>query len=114
MKHLDNNGRRSRAILAGGILFMGGQVASDWSAGITEQTRQALTRIDELLAEAGGNRGSIVSATIWLKSMDDYEAMNAVWDAWIDTDAAPTRACGVVEMADPGILVEIIPTAVIA
>ncbi|MBU2961652.1 RidA family protein [Citreicella sp. C3M06] len=113
MKHFDNNGRRSRAVLANGVLYMGGQVADDWSADAAEQTRQALARIDALLAEAGGDRSAVVSATIWLKSMDDYKAMNAVWDGWVNRDAAPARACGVVEMADPRILVEIIPTAVL-
>lgn len=113
MKHIDNNGRRSRAVVANGTVFMGGQVADDWTADITEQTRQTLARIEAVLAEAGSDKSKVVSAQIWLKSMEDYAAMNAVWDAWIDRDRAPSRSCGVVEMADPGILVEIIPTAVL-
>lgn len=113
MKHIDNNGRRSRAIIANGTIFMGGQVADDLSADITEQTRQTLARIETILTENGSDKTKMVSAQIWLKSMDDYAAMNAVWDQWINADGAPTRACGVVEMADPRILVEIIPTAVL-
>ncbi len=113
MQHIDNNGRRSRAIVANGTIFMGGQVADDFTADAAEQTRQALARIDAILTQAGSDRSKLVSAQIWLKSMEDYAAMNAVWDAWIDRDRAPTRSCGVVEMADPGILVEIIPTAIL-
>lgn len=113
MKHIDNNGRRSRAVIANGMVFMGGQVAEDWTADAAEQTRQALARIDAILAEAGTDRSAVVSAQIWLKSMDDYAAMNAVWDGWVNPEGAPARACGVVEMADPGILVEIVPTAVL-
>lgn len=113
MKHIDNNGRRSRAIIANGTVFMGGQVADDWDADITEQTRQTLARIESILLEAGSDKSKLVSAQIWLRSMDDYAAMNAVWDAWIDPAGAPTRSCGVVEMADARLRVEIIPTAIL-
>jgi enamine deaminase RidA (YjgF/YER057c/UK114 family) len=111
MRHIDNNGRRSRAVVANGVIYMGGQVADDWKADITVQTRQTLARIDAILAEAGSDKTKVVSAQIWLKSMDDYEAMNAVWDAWIDPARAPARSCGVVAMAHEDLLVEIIPTA---
>lgn len=113
MKHIDNNGRRSRAIVANGTVFMGGQVGDDWSADITVQTQQALARIDSILASVGSDKSKVVSVQIWLKTMDDYDAMNAVWDAWIDRERAPARACGVVEMADPRIRVEMIPTAIL-
>jgi enamine deaminase RidA (YjgF/YER057c/UK114 family) len=113
MKHIDNNGRRSRAVVANGMVFMGGQVGDDWTADITVQTRQALARIDAILAGVGSDKSKIVSVQIWLKTMDDYDAMNAVWDAWIDRDRAPARACGIVEMADPGIRVEMMPIAIL-
>ncbi len=113
MRHIDSNHRRSRAIVAGGVVYMGGQVADDWTADVAEQTRQALARIDALLAEAGSSRDKVVSATIWLKTMDDYEAMNAVWDAWVDPARPPTRCCGVVQMAYDALRVEIIPLAVL-
>lgn len=113
MKHIDNNGRRSRAVVANGTVYMGGQVADDWTADVATQTRQALARIDAILAEAGSDKSKVVAAQIWLKTMDDYDAMNAVWDAWVDPAGAPTRSCGVVEMAHEGLRVEIIPTAVL-
>ena len=113
MKYIDKNSRRTRAITANGTIFMGGQVASDFDSGIRIQTEQALGKIDELLAEAGSRRNKVVHVTIWLKSMDDYGIMNEVWDAWVDKEHPPTRACCEVPMADERILVEFIPTAVI-
>ncbi|MCW2306696.1 RidA family protein [Rhodobium gokarnense] len=111
MKHIDNNGRRSRAVVANGAVYLGGQVANDWDGDITAQTRETLARIDAVLKEAGSSRDKLVQATIWLKTMDDYDAMNAVWDAWIDKERAPARMCGVTEMADERIRIEIIGIA---
>ena len=113
MQRIDKNTRRSRAVVTGGIVYMGGQVADDWNADIRTQTRQALARIDAILTEAGSSRDRLISATIWLKDMADYEGMNEVWDAWIDRDNPPTRACGEVRMADDRLLVEIIATAAV-
>ena len=70
------------------------------------RSRQTLARIETLLNENGSDNINMVSAKIWLKSIDDYAAMNAVWDQLIYADGAPTRACGVVERVNPRDLVE--------
>lgn len=113
MKRIDKNARRTRAIVANNTVYMGGQVGKNWDADIRTQTREALEGIDALLAEAGSSREKVVSVTIWLKTMDDYDAMNEVWDEWIDNDNPPCRACAVAPMADERILVEFIPTAIL-
>lgn len=113
MKRIDKNHRRSRAVVTGGMIYLGGQVADDKAADIRAQTAQTLAKIDELLAECGSSRSKLVSATIWLKSMDDYAGMNEIWDRWIDVDNPPTRACGEVRLADDGYRIEIIATAVL-
>jgi len=48
---------------------------------------------------------------VWLKTMDDFDAMNAVYEAWVPEGCAPARACGRVEMASPELLVEFTVTA---
>lgn len=103
IRRIDSNGRRSRVVVHNGTLHFVGDIG--------QQTQEALARIDKLLAEGGSERRKVLSATIWLKDMADYAGMNAVWDRWIDPEHAPARCCGVVEMADPGIKVEIILTA---
>ena len=62
-------------------------------ASIAEQTLAILTQIEELLAAAGTDKTKALSATIWLTSMDDFDEMNAVWDAWTKGGNAPCRAC---------------------
>ena len=109
----DRNHRRSRAVVHGNTLYIGGQIGTDLDGDITVQTQQALAQVDKLLAEAGTDRSKVLSVVLWIKSMDDFAAMNAVWDAWIDTDNPPTRCCGQVEMANPRILFEITAVAAI-
>jgi len=100
----------SQAAIHGGTVYLGGQVGT-LGADITEQTRQVLASIDRLLAEAGSDKSRILQAIVWLADMADFDAMNAVWDGWVDRENAPVRACGQSQLADPGYRVEIIITA---
>ena len=110
---LDQNARRSRAVIAGGMVYLAGQVADDKMLDIGGQTRQVLQKIDDLLAQAGTSRDRLVTAQIWLASMSDFAGLNAVWDAWVVPGETPTRCCGKVELADPGFRVEIVVTALL-
>ena len=113
MQRLDQNFRRSRAIVANGMVYLAGQVADDKTADIKVQAQQALAKIDQLLTEAGTDRSKLVSVTIWLKTMADFDGFNEVWDAWVTPNQTPTRACGEVRMADDGYRVELIPVAML-
>lgn len=108
---IDQNARRSRASVFGDLVFLAGQVADEKTGDIASQTRQALAKVDDMLSRAGTDKSRLLSVQIWLKSMADFDAMNAVYDAWVVPGDAPTRACGRVELADPGYLVEIIAIA---
>jgi enamine deaminase RidA (YjgF/YER057c/UK114 family) len=108
---IDQNARRSRASVFGDLVFLAGQVADDKSGDIVGQTREALAKVDDMLARAGTDKSRALSVQIWLKSMDDFEAMNAVYDAWVVPGDTPTRCCGKVELADPGYRVEIVVIA---
>ena len=110
---LDQNARRSRAVIAGGMVYLAGQVADDKMLDIGGQTRQVLQKIDDLLAQAGTSRDRLVTAQIWLASMSDFNGLNAVWDAWVVPGETPTRCCGQVELADPAFRVEIVVTALL-
>lgn len=112
---LVTNSRRGRAVVFNGMVFVGGQVAEDRSLGIREQTRQALAKIDKVLADAGSDRSRLLSAQIWLKDISrDFAGMNEVWDGWIASETAPARATAQCEMGAPDVLVEIVVTAAVA
>jgi enamine deaminase RidA (YjgF/YER057c/UK114 family) len=89
----NESGKRfSQAVSAGGLVFLAGQVATDTSADVRGQTRQALAAVDRLLAAAGSRRDQLVSVTIYLRDIADYAVMNEVWDTWLGADAKPARA----------------------
>ncbi|TSP09548.1 RidA family protein [Cupriavidus campinensis] len=111
---LDQNHRRSRAVIANGMVFLAGQVADDKSGDIASQAREALAKVDALLAEAGTDRRRALTAQIWLADMADFDGFNAVWDAWVVPGETPTRCCGKVELAGPAYRVEIVITALLA
>jgi enamine deaminase RidA (YjgF/YER057c/UK114 family) len=113
IKHIDQNQRRSRAIVHNGIVYTAGQVPDDMNLDISGQAKQVLSKIDALVAEGGSDKSRILTAQVWLRTMDDFAAFNAVWDSWVVQGATPTRCCGKVEMNNPNCRVEILVTAAI-
>jgi len=108
LKRIQVGERMSQAVIHGNTVYTAGQVAFGApGASVEEQTRDILSRIDSLLAEAGTDKSKLISATIWLTDMADFEAMNAVWDAWVAPGDAPCRACVESKLAAPQFAVEI-------
>ena len=89
------------------MVFLCGQVAADANTDISEQTQTMLDKVDALLEQAGSNREHMLSATVYLRDMKDFAAMNAVWDAWVPEGHAPARACVEARLARAELLVEI-------
>ena len=108
---IDQNTRRSRASVLGNLVFLAGQVADDKAGDIAKQTREVLAKIDDLLSRAGTDKSRLLSVQIWLKSMEDFDAMNAVYDAWVVQGQTPCRACGTANLADPNYRIEVIAIA---
>lgn len=110
IKRIDANKRMSEAVIYNGMVFLSGQVGSPGKT-TKEQTIEALSSIDQLLAKAGTDKSRLLSATIWLADMVDFDIMNEVWEAWLEKSAAPTRATCEAQLASPLYRVEIIVTA---
>ena len=107
-------GRASKAVIHNGIAYLSGQVAEDPEADIQEQTRSTLARIDALLDKAGTDKSNLLSATIYLRDIDNHFAlMNEVWNAWVVEGSQPARACVEAHMARSALLVEICVTAAV-
>ena len=100
--------RASAIVIHRGTVYLSGQVAEDPDADIQGQTTSTLARIDALLAEAGTDNSHLLSATIYLRDIDNHFAlMNEVWNAWVPEGHAPARACVEAHMARSALLVEI-------
>lgn len=103
----ETSARMSRVVVHNQTAYLCGQVAEDRSAGIEEQTRSMLAKVDTLLASVGSDRQQILSATLYLKDMSLFAEMNSVWDSWVPSGFAPARACVEAALASPELLVEI-------
>jgi 2-iminobutanoate/2-iminopropanoate deaminase len=84
-------------IAEGKLLFTAGQVAMDPQTGqmvqgdVRAQTRQVLENLRAVLDAAGGSFSDVVKATVFLKSMDDFGAMNEVYGECFK-DSPPARS----------------------
>ena len=106
IQRFDVGPRLSEMAIHNGVVYLAGQVAED-------QTQQVLAEIDALLARAGSDKAKILRAEIFLKDLQDFEAMNRVWDAWVPAGHAPPRATMQAHLARPGWLIEIVVTAAV-
>ncbi len=107
---IDQGPRLSEAVIHGETIYLAGQIGAPGES-IAAQTRTALAEIDALLAQTGSSKDHLLSATIWLADMADFDEMNAAWDVWIAGHPAPARATGEVKLFSPDYKVEIIVVA---
>ena len=105
-------GPYSQAIQAGNTIYVSGQIPIDPATGafagndITTQTRQSLTNIKAILAEAGADMSNVVKTTVLLADIADFAAMNAVYAEFF-TAPYPARAAFQVACLPKNALVEI-------
>lgn len=101
----------SRVVEHNGVVYLCGLTADDQKAPVKGQTEQILTKIDKYLAAAGTSKSKLLTATVYLSDMSLKPAMNEVWQAWIDPDNPPTRACVGTALGTPQTLIEIVVSA---
>jgi len=98
----------SGAVVHGDTVYLAGQVAkASAGASVTEQTREILSIVDGLLAEAGTDKTKLLMVNIWLTDMGTFQEMNAVWDGWVAPGNTPARATVEARLATPSFKVEI-------
>ena len=110
VQRLHSGPRMSQAVIHGDTVYLAGQIAAPGES-VAAQTSAILGRIEALLEEAGSSKSHMLSATIWLADMSDFQGMNAIWDEWLDGANAPARATGEAKLASPDYKVEIVVTA---
>jgi 2-iminobutanoate/2-iminopropanoate deaminase len=101
----------SQAIIAGGFVLVSGQLGlkpgdTAISGGIEEQTERIFANLGAILAEAGTGLDRLVKTTVFLQSLDDFQAMNGVYAAHVG-DRPPARSTVEVAKLPSGALVEI-------
>ncbi len=89
-------GPYSQACLAGGTLYISGQIPVDPESGkliegIEKETHQVMKNLRAILAEAGMTFDNAVKASIFLKSMDDFAVVNEIYASYFSNDQFPAR-----------------------
>ena len=87
----------SRATIAGGFVYVSGQVGMDETGeivpgGIIPEPRRTMDNIVSILAEAGCTLKDVVKANVWLDDTRDFAAFNRVYASYFDGEL-PARSC---------------------
>jgi 2-iminobutanoate/2-iminopropanoate deaminase len=108
----------SQGIKANGFLFVSGQIGLNPSnrklveGGVETETTQIMENIRAVLSAGGARMEDIISTTIYLKNMDDFQKMNVIYGTYF-TGNFPTRSTvGVLSLAG-GANIEITITALL-
>ena len=105
-------GPYSQGIKAGGFVFVSGQVALDPATGtlvagdVAAQTERVLKNLQAIVEAAGSDLARVVKATVYLRSMADFAAMNEVYAKYFKGEP-PARATVAVAGLPKDALVEI-------
>jgi 2-iminobutanoate/2-iminopropanoate deaminase len=90
-------GPYSQAVIAGGFVFVSGQIPIDPATGefvpggVAEQTEQVMRNLASILSAAGSSITDVVKTTVFLADMGDFAAMNEVYGRYFPEDP-PARA----------------------
>lgn len=113
-------GPYTQAVRVGGFVYTSGQIALDpasgqiVSGGIAEQTTRVLENLKAVLAAGGSDLSRVVKTVVFLKDMNDFAAMNAVYAKYLATEGVVPPARSTVEVArlpkDSLVEIEVIAT----
>jgi 2-iminobutanoate/2-iminopropanoate deaminase len=98
-------GPYSQGVRAGNLVFTAGQAGVDpatqqvVAGGITEQTTRTFENLKAILEAGGTSLANVIKATVFLKNINDFAAMNAVYSAYFAQAGGPLPARTTVEAA---------------
>jgi 2-iminobutanoate/2-iminopropanoate deaminase len=93
-----NDNPYSQGILTDDLLFVSGQGPTDPETGEQEledvgaATERTLRNVQAIVEGAGGSLDDVVKVTVYLRDMDDYDAMNEVYGTFFESEH-PARVC---------------------
>ena len=107
-------GPYNQAVLAGGWLYCSGQIPLDPATGamvgdgdVAAETRQVLSNLQAVLAEAGAKPSDVVRTTVFLADLGDFATVNGIYAEVFGEGVSPARACVQVAALPKGARVEI-------
>ncbi|MCR5222838.1 MAG: RidA family protein [Lachnospiraceae bacterium] len=109
-------GPYSQAIEVNGLIYTSGMIpvipeTGEIVEGIEAQARQALTNVKNLLESAGSSMDKVIKTTVFIKDMNDFAAVNAVYATFF-SGAFPSRSCVEVARLPKDVLIEVEAVAI--
>ena len=104
-------GPYSQGILWNDLIFASGQIPvnpanGEIPAGIKEQTKQVLENVSAILKSSGSSIENVIKTTVFIKNMNDFAEMNAVYETYF-IKPFPARSTVEVARLPKDVLVEI-------
>ncbi len=104
-------GPYSQAVKVSDFIFTSGQIALTPSGVMVQndirlQTAQVMRNLKAVLEAAGSSLQNVVKTTIFLVDMDDFAAVNEIYEEWF-ADHKPARSTVAVKTLPKNALVEI-------
>lgn len=104
-------GPYSQGILVNNMFYSSGQIPLTAEGvmiegDVEEQTHQVFKNLQAVLSAAGASLETVVKATVFIKSMNDFAAVNEVYGEYFSTNK-PARSCVEVARLPKDALVEI-------
>lgn len=90
-------GPYNQAVAHKGVLYVSGQIAIDPATGalvlsdIETETRRVLDNVSAILEAAGSSLDKVLKATVYVKDMQQFSRINAVYDTYFPAELAPAR-----------------------
>ena len=105
-------GPYSQAVEIDNLVYTSGQLGIDPATGempegVEAQAKLALENVKAILAEAGLEMTSIIKTLVFIKDMNDFGKVNAIYAEYINGLVLPARSCVEVAALPKGGLVEI-------
>jgi 2-iminobutanoate/2-iminopropanoate deaminase len=105
-------GPYSQGVVYNGMVFVSGQLPVEpgtgaMPEGMAEQTKQALKNVSAVLEAAGSGMEKVVRTTVYIKNIDEFMQMNAVYSELFGGGAPPARSAVEVSRLPKGALIEI-------
>ena len=103
-------GPYSQAQIVGNLVFCSGQIpvipeTGALAQGLEAQANQVFKNIAALLSAAGSDISKVVKTTVFIKNMDDFAAINAIYAQYF-TEPFPARSCVEVARLPKDVLLE--------
>ena len=104
-------GPYSQAVKAGDIIYTSGMIpvvpqTGEIVEGVEAQARQVLTNVRSLLEASGSSMDKVIKTTVFIKDMNDFAKINAIYAEFFEEGSYPARSCVEVARLPKDVLME--------